>query len=144
MEGHELLGKVNRVKAPPDFEDRVLARVGEERRARVRRQAIFRYSFAGSAAVLIVGFILIYNPFVRSVRRAGPSLAAGNAGKGETMARPASFRMKAGDQGARTTSYLPVLETVDYSSEFRSASYEPRTVYILEQVSEVRPSEIKY
>jgi hypothetical protein len=144
MEGHELLGKVNRVKAPPDFEDRVLVRLGEERRARVRRQAVLRYSFAGTAAVLIVGFVLIYNPFVRSSRHLGPSIAGGTAGKGETAVRTASFRMTAGDKGARAVTYLPVLETVDYSSEFRSASYEPRTVYILEQVSEVRPSEIKY
>jgi hypothetical protein len=144
MEGHELLSKVNRVKAPPDFEDRVLARLGEERRARIRRQAVLRYSFAGTAAVLIVGFVLIYHPFFRSAHRPGLSIAAGPASKGETAVRPVSYPLKARDQGARTATYLPVLETVDYSSEFRRASYEPRTVYILEQVSEVRPSEIKY
>jgi len=39
---------------------------------------------------------------------------------------------------------LPVYETVDYTSEFRNVQSQPRTVYILEQVSESRPSEIIY
>jgi hypothetical protein len=121
MEGHELLGKMNRVEAPADFEERVLARLGAERRARARRQTAFRYAFAGSAAVLLIGVALLNLPSVN--RRAGSVVA----GKGRVG-----------------TVYLPVLETVDYSSEFRNASYQPRTVYILEQVSEVRPTEIKY
>jgi hypothetical protein len=138
MEGHEPLGKMNRVKAPPDFEDRVLARLGEARLARARKQAAFRYAFAGSAAVLLVGFVLLYRP---SVGRRAEQTAA-RPGRSEIAVQPVSFPLTAREEGTRT--YLPVLETVDYSSEFRSASYEPRTVYILEQVSEVRPSEIKY
>ncbi|MGA2534218.1 MAG: hypothetical protein ABSG19_14425 [Candidatus Aminicenantales bacterium] len=119
MEGHELLEKMNRVKAPADFEERVFLKIGQARRARVRRRAVFRYAFAGSAAVLLIGFVLINGPF-----------------KDERAVLPASAR------AART--YLPVMETADYSKEFRNASYQPQTVYILEQVSEVRPSEIKY
>jgi hypothetical protein len=142
MEGHELLGKVNRVKAPPDFEDRVLARLGEERRARIRRQAVLRYSLAGTAAVVLVGFVLLYHPF--STRQAGLAVAAKPAGSGEAAVRPVSFPLTPVDRSARPAAYMPVLETVDYSSEFRGSSYQPRTVYILEQVSEVRPSGIKY
>ncbi|MGZ7066032.1 MAG: hypothetical protein ACXVI6_06730, partial [Candidatus Aminicenantales bacterium] len=93
------------------------------RRARVRRRAVFRYAFAGSAAVFLIGFVLINGPF--KDERAVLS-----------SSQPASAR------AART--YLPVMETADYSKEFRNASYQPQTVYILEQVSEVRPSEIKY
>jgi hypothetical protein len=36
------------------------------------------------------------------------------------------------------------METMDYSPEVLNASYEPRTVYILEQVSEASPQEITY
>ncbi|MGZ7046272.1 MAG: hypothetical protein ACXVJK_08110 [Candidatus Aminicenantales bacterium] len=123
MEGHELLEKMNRVKAPADFEERVFLKIGQARRARVRRRAVFRYAFAGSAAVFLIGFVLINGPF--KDERAVLS-----------SSQPASAR------AART--YLPVMETADYSKEFRNASYQPQTVYILEQVSEVRPSEIKY
>ena len=138
MEGHELLGKVDRVEAPPGFEERVLARLGAERRARGRRQTAFRYAFAGSAAVLLVGVALLNLPSVN--RRAG-SVVTGKSRGGTVLPRiayPAAGR----ESGA--AAYLPVLETVDYSSEFHNASYQPRTVYILEQVSEVRPTEIKY
>jgi len=138
MEGHELLTKVNRVKAPLDFEDGVLARLVVARRARARRQAAFRYGFAGSAAVLLVGFMLLYHPIAG--RRTGLTVA--DRGRPETAVRQLSFAPAARDASERID--IPVLETVDYSSEFRSASHQPRTVYILEQVSEVRPSEIKY
>lgn len=138
MEGHELLGKVNKVVAPPGFEGRVVARLGEEKRARVRRQAVTRYAFAGSAAVLVVGFLLL-NPLA-TLRRSAP------AGKGQAgvavVRRAADVPLSLVSRSA--AAYLPVLETVDYSSEMRNASYQPRTVYILEQVSEDRPTQIKY
>ena len=139
MEGHELLGKVNRVKAPADFEERVFRRLGEEKRARSRRRAAYRYAFAGSAAVLIIAFVLL-NQAPLAKRAPMPYAEHGKAAPAavRTVSYPSSVRAEA------AVSYLPVLETVDYSTEFRSASSQPRTVYILEQVSEVRPSEIKY
>ncbi len=138
MEGHELLGKANRVKAPSDFEERVFRKLGEARRARARRRAAFRYAFAGSAAVLLIGFVLFNQNFL------APRAPLSYADKGK--AEPAALALSSPSpaRGDVSASYLPVLETVDYSSEFRNASYQPRTVYILEQVSEVRPSEIKY
>jgi len=138
MEGHELLNKMNRVKAPPDFEELVFRKLGEARRARARRRASFRYAFAGTAAVLLIGFVLFNQAFL--TRPATQSYAG--KGKAAPLAQPMSYPASA--RGDVAASYLPVLETVDYSSEFRNASSQPRTVYILEQVSEVRPSEIKY
>jgi len=138
MEGHELLGKVNRVKAPSDFEEWVFAKLGEERRARVRRRAVFRYAFAGSAAVFLIGFVLLSERAV--VRR--PVLATSDQPRSGAAVQKASFPLAAREGAPKAV--LPVLEAVDYSSEFRNASYQPQTVYILEQVSEVRPSEIKY
>jgi len=138
MEGHELLDKMNKVKAPPDFDERVFTRIGEAREARTRRQAAFRYAFAGSAALLLVGFVLL-NVHVEKTRT---PRAFADKGLSEAVMDQASFPGRAGDGVART--YLPVLETVDYSNEFRNVSNQPRTVYILEQVSEFRPTEIKY
>jgi hypothetical protein len=126
------------VKAPADFDERVFTKLGEARRARVRRQAAFRYAFAGSAAVLLVGFVLLN---VRVVNDRPPK-AFTDKGSFGALTGQASFSDRAGDGAART--YLPVLETVDYSREFRSVSYHPQTVYILEQVAEVRPTEIRY
>lgn len=141
MEAHELLGKVNKVGAPPGFEGRVMAGIGQAKRARARRRAISRYAFAGSAAVLLVGFILL-NPHAAG-RRSGLAVA----GKGRAPVTAVRYAADVGSpllEAASTTAYLPVLETVDYSSEMRNASNQPRTVYILEQVSEDRATEIKY
>ncbi len=140
MEGHELLNRMNRVKAPADFEEGVFRRLGEARRARAHRRAAFRYAFAGSAALLLIGFVIVNQTFLS---RPGPATFAskgqtGAASPARTVAYPQPALRDA------SASYLPVLETVDYSSEMRNASYQPRTVYILEQVSEVRPSEIKF
>jgi len=138
MEGHELLSRMNRVQAPPEFEAAVFRKLGEARRARTRRRAALRYALAGSAAVLVIGFVL-FNQTVMSRRSPEPYAAIGKA---ESPARAVSSPVPALRDAS--ASYLPVLETVDYASEMRNASYQPRTVYILEQVSEVRPSEIKY
>jgi hypothetical protein len=138
MEGHELLGKMNKVKAPADFDARVFAKLGEAKAAHARRKTAFRYAFAGSAAVFVVGIVLL-NVFV--LNNTSSRTLAGK-GKFEGLANQASFSGRLRNGAART--YLPVLETVDYSNEYRNVSNQPRTVYILEQVSEVRPTEIKY
>jgi hypothetical protein len=138
MEGHELLGKMNRVKAPADFDERVFARLREASRTRAKRRVAFRYAFAGSAAIFLVGFVLL-NVFNANNR--SPRTLAGK-GKSGSLTNQASFSDRVRGDAPRT--YLPVLETVDYSNEFRNLSNQPRTVYILEQVSEVRPTEIKY
>jgi len=136
MEGHELLSKVKRVKAPSDFEARVLAKLGAAGRARGRRRTVFRYAFSGTAAVFLVG-VLLLSQFAINRK---PKL--GSAGQAEIAVRQVSHAPAFRQDAAGTP--FPVLETVDYSSEVRDVSYQPRTVYILEQVPEVRPSEIKY
>lgn len=130
MEGHEQLAKVTRVRAPEGFERTVLARLpaARERRARARR-AVYRYAFAGSAALLLVGF-LVFAPSFRE-----PDTVLTSAERQALSADP---------DNAMPSRVLPVYETVDYTSEFRNVQSQPRTVYILEQVSESRPSEIIY
>ena len=140
MEGHELLNRLARVKAPDAFEEGVFRKVGEARKARARRRAAFRYAFAGSAAVLVVGFMILNQ---RSVKSQAPLSYASRA-KAEAASPVRNAAYPVSSLRNASSSYLPVLETVNYSSEMRNASPQPRTVYILEQVSEVRPSEIKY
>jgi hypothetical protein len=122
MEGHELLAKMNRVAAPAGFEEGVMAKLPAARKERARvRRANFRYAFAGSAALVLVGFALL-NP---SLFQKEPTLTF--AGR-EALTGPS----------------IPVFETMDYASEFRNAQSQPRTVYILEQVSESVSSGIIY
>lgn len=122
MEGHELLAKMNRVEAPSGFEEAVLTKLPAARKERARvHRANFRYAFAGSAILVLVGFVLL---------------------------NPSLFRKESiltfAEREALTVPSIPVFETMDYASEFRNAQAQPRTVYILEQVSESVSSEIIY
>lgn len=141
MEGHEILGKVKKVGAPPDFEERVFYGLREARKERARRRATFRYALAGAAALLLAGYVMID----RGLPQKGifPWFAGKDAAMGTDRLEtqdPSSLRER--EEAGRPL--VPVLETVDYAGEFRHSSHEPRTVYILEQVSDVRTSGITY
>jgi len=130
MEGHEQLAKMTRVRAPEGFEGAVLARLPSARQARARaRRAVYRYAFAGSAALVLAGF-LVFGPATFE-----KDTVLTYAEREALSATP--------EQGSRSR-IVPVYETVDYTSEFRNVRSQPPTVYILEQVSESRPSEIIY
>ncbi len=124
MEGHDLLAKMNKVQAPAGFEQAVLAKLPAARVERARtRRAHYRYAFAGSAALVLVGFFLFYYP--------------AHTEKDTVL----TFAEK---QALTAGRFVPVFERMDYASEFRNAQSRPGTVYILEQVSEVPSSEIIY
>jgi len=136
MEGHELVGRMRTVQAPEDFEAVVLGRLPAARQARARaRRAHARYAFAGSAAVLIAA-VLIFNP--------GPPEKETVLTYAEREALAADPDRLMGGPAADRSRILPVFEAMDYASEFRNAQAQPRTVYILEQVSEIPSSEIIY
>ena len=136
MEGHELLAKMTRVQAPPGFEETVLTKLPAARKERARvRRANFRYAFAGSAALVLVGFFLL-NP---SLFLKEPALTFAVR---EALTVPSEAGK--GISSAQRSRPVPVFETMDYASEFRNAQSQPRTVYILEQVSESVSSEIIY
>lgn len=135
MEGHELLNGMARVRAPEGFEGQVLSRLPAARRQRARRTT-YRLAFASTAALALIGFVIlrpasVEKPTVLSyAERQALAAAPGNGGSGVPSA-------------ARSRS-VPVYETMDYASEFRNAQSPRATVYILEQVSEVPLSEIIY
>jgi hypothetical protein len=128
MDDNNLLGRLDRVTAPPDFERSVLARVAERRAsaAQTHRAKVFRFSLAGATAALLVGFVVL-NVFVLR-----PSVSDDRAGAGVAAGLYDQARA------------VPVMETVNYGREVRSASREPGAVYILEQVSNTSNLPIKY
>ena len=148
MDKHELLfSQLPAVAAPEDFERSVLARLGQEKERRARRARHVRFAYAGAAALVLIGFIVLAVP--RLAERGAPGLVAEKDATAALMsalgeARPIEARARWAFPASASADIIPVLETLDYGSEFRSASNAGRTVYILEQISEGRPSEIKY
>lgn len=133
MEESNLLEKLERVKAPPDFEQKVLTLLSERREKKRVRKRQLSFSFAGAFALLLV-FFVVFNVFVLQKKE---PMGFASVKKG----MPADFgRGGASEMG----DYIPIMETVDYSQERQSLSPEPKTIYILEQVSENILREIKY
>lgn len=133
MEELNLLEKLERVKAPPDFEQKVLSLLSERKEKRRLRVRNLRFSFAGAFAVLLVCFIVL-NVFVFREKRPldFSDLEGGvpaGAKRGETL---------------RARDYLRIIEAVEYSGEIQRPSYESQTIYILERVSDERLEQIKY
>jgi hypothetical protein len=133
MEELNLLEKLERVKAPPDFEQKVLNLLSDRKEKRRLRVRNLRLSFAGAFAVLLVCFIVL-NVFVfrgkgfldfSGLKRGVPA----GAERGETL---------------RAGEYLPIIEAVEYSGEMQRPSYESQTIYILERISEERLEQVKY
>jgi hypothetical protein len=116
MEERNIFDRLERVGAPEGFEARVLAELPRRKERRSHALRTYRYAFAGATAVLLATFVLV-NVLV--------------------FRKPEAARMAAMEA-------VQVMETMDYSTEVHNASYEPRTVYILEQVSEASPQEITY
>jgi len=140
------IGRLGPVAAPEDFEQRVLARLALEKERRSRRAFRLRLAYGGAAALVLVGLIVLGVP--RLAERGAPGLVAERdaaalvAALGE--ARPIEARTRWAVPASTSADVIPVLETLDYGSEVRSLGNSGRTVYILEQISEGRPSEIKY
>lgn len=133
MSEWDILKRLDRVKAPLDFEQKVMAQLSFRKKAERRRRIVLRWSMAGSFASLAVVVVLL-NVFVFQDRT--PS---GVAGRGKDVASASSLIQKtAAEQTIR------IIETLDYRTEMRSRSTEPETVYLLEQVSDSTPRGIKY
>jgi hypothetical protein len=127
MEDFSLLSKLDRVAAPPDFERKMMSQLSARRKAlpQMRRALAFRYSLASAAAALLVCFVMV-NMFV--LQKGPLSESAGQTAQGALSSRD----------------FMPISEPVKYSPEIRRASYEPKTAYILEQVSDASNVLIKY
>jgi hypothetical protein len=132
MDEFSLLKKLETVKAPPDFEQKVMAELALRRRSERPRRLALRWSLAGSLAGLLAIFVLL-NVFV--LRQKAPVVTTETKG-----GIPASGLI----QEAAINQTVPLIETLDYTTEFRSRSREPQAVYLLEQVSDSTPKGITY
>ena len=133
MDELNLLEKLESVKAPPGFEQRVLTQLSLRKRKRVRVRNL-SLSVAGAFSAALVLFIVL-NVFILPEK--GP---VGIADMAKKSMAPA---VEAEEMPARRTT-IPITEAVDYGEEVRSLSREPRTIYLLEQVSDEVSSTIKY
>ncbi len=132
MEAYELLKRLEPVKAPSDFEQKVMAQLSLRKRKRVRSRTLY-FSLTGALAGGIA-VLLAINFFILSGQ--GPARFSSQE---RDLAPSALYgeRYMAGGS-------IPIIETVDYASEIRTLTNEVPTVYILEQVSWTTDTKIKY
>jgi hypothetical protein len=128
MDDTSLLRKLDRVVAPLDFDRRVLAQLAQRRTAlpQARKARIFRYSLAGAAAALLVCFLVLNMVVLRNSPGRGPMAGRVNAAT------------------SNADRLVPIMESMNYRNEVRGVSYEPKTVFILEQVSDTSNKYIHY
>lgn len=134
MDVPNLLKKLERVKAPPDFEQKILAQLSLRKRRNLRIKYL-RLSLAGAFSAALVFFMAV-NVFILPKKG---SLEVADFEKG--LASPSTFQRRGEPRKGET---IPIIEAVDYAGEIQSASREPQTIYILEQVSEGTSTRIKY
>ena len=132
MKELNLLKKLESVKAPADFEQKVMAQLSLRKR-KEQKLKHFRLSLAGAFSALFV-FIIIMSIFIIP-KRSPVEFAELEKG----ISSPFQW-----DEGIRQRNIIPIIEPVDYTEEMQTLSKEPATIYILEQVFEETLSEIKY
>jgi hypothetical protein len=117
---------LERISAPADFEDRVLRELDRRRRTapQLRKARLFKWALSGSAAALLAVFTVL-NLFVFE-KGAQPPLE--NSSAGAVLNREP----------------IHVTENVDYGREVQAAASDPRTIYLLEQISDTSSSTIRY
>lgn len=133
MEENELLTRMERVEAPPGFEQRVMAQLGlrKQRRRKVRRLTL---TLSTATAALVVVFVAV-NFLV---------LAPGSPGRMAGLEKDISPDFSADSRSASRIHTIPITEALDFSGEIRQVTHEPRTIYILEQVSDRTDTRIIY
>ncbi len=121
MAEFELLTHVEQVEAPMGFEGRVMTRLAERKRQRrrARRLGFSLATVAASLAVVIVAVNFLVLP------QGGPGKMASLEKEITPEFQPQSL-----------SPTIPITEVMNYSGEARQVARQPRTIYILEQVSD--------
>ena len=132
MEESEILKKLPRVTAPPDFEARLMSRLAERQRGR-NAGAPFRPRLwlAAVPAVLLVAAVAVNVFWLRR---------PGEAPRPSAAERPGFFSAAT----RRSADVIRITEPMDYRQDIRFSAEEPETVYILESVSDETPQGILY
>jgi len=134
MDVPNLLKKLERVKAPPDFEQKILTQLSLRKRRKLRIKYL-RLSLASAFSAALV-FFLVVNVFI--LPKKGPVEVADME---KALSAQPTFQRGGEPRRGET---IPIIEAVDYAGEIQSVSREPQTIYILEQVSEGTSTKIKY
>jgi hypothetical protein len=140
MEELNLFEKLTKVKAPSDFEQKVMVQLSIRRERKFRTRRVLRFSFAGAMAFFLIAFIMTN---VISVHKKG-QVDLATLKKSVPSSVETSVEKAKSQAIAPPSEVIPITEAVDYSREVRSLSPEPQTIYILEQVSDTTNTGIKY
>lgn len=132
MELNDLLKKIERVEAPPNFEQKVMVELTSRKR-KLARNLRLRLSFAGAFGAVAI-LLVVVGLFVISPQKPGEIVRNGRSA-------PSVFEQQS---QARTTDYIPIVEAVDYTGEVRTLQDEPPTIYILEHISDSTDTKIIY
>jgi len=132
MEEFDFIKNIKRVKAPDDFEQKVLTELSIRKRKKVRTKHL-QLSFAGALSALAV-IVVITGLFILPNRQPAKFSVL------EKGLSPESMIEKEHEGRAS----IPIIEAVNYSGEIRNLTRETPTIYILEQISESTDASIKY
>jgi len=132
MEIHDFLKKIERVEAPPLFEQKIMAELSSRKRKRAQKTRL-GLAFAGltSAAVIMLLIVGLFNL---------PQREPADVMSLETKTTPSLKR----DVRMGETDFIPIIEAVDYDGEIRRVKDQPPTIYILEHVSDSTDTKTKY
>lgn len=117
MKELEKLRHVDKVEAPPGFETRVMSRL-YERKAQRKKARTIQLSVAGAFSTVAL-LVVTAQVFFVGPQTPEPAVAGGGIS-------------------------IPITEAVTFSGEPRSQVQDPRTIYILEQVSDSTDTRIVY
>jgi len=132
MEIRDLLKKMERVEAPPYFEQRIMTELASRKIDKAKKNRL-RLSLAGAFSAAAV-MLLVVGLFLLPKRE--PVAFTG-------LIKDESASMKReSPRSERAT--VPIIEAVDYMGEFRRANGQPPTIYILEHVSDSTDTETRY
>ncbi len=132
MEIHDLLKKIERVEAPPHFEQRIMTELSsrKRRRARKTRLGLTFAGVSGAAAIMLLVVGLFFLP-----QREPAEMISLKKNSTPSLRR---------DVPLREREVIPIIEAVDYAGEIRRIKDQPPTIYILEHVSDSTDTKIKY
>ena len=121
MEELEFLKKLDRVSAPPDFEQRLMARLARMKKAKTAAPALRPRVWLAAASAALLAVAVLVNVFI--------------------LRQPAGVNPAGSAQAAEA---IPIMEPLDYRQDSSSLSEEPGTIYLLENVSNETFQEIRY
>ena len=132
MEIHDLLKKIERVEAPPHFEQRIMTELSSRKSERARKTRV-GLTFAGAASAAVI-MLLVVGLFILPQREPAEIMSL------EKKSTPSLKR----DVQLREGEVIPIIEAVDYAGEIRRMKDQPPTIYILEHVSDSTDTKTKY